>query len=88
MTDASTQPIRMWRSQGLHATVHLACTSCRAPGVYSDEERIRMDWPGCYVDSSDQRMHQPVGNRCPNCKASRGPTLMKRLGEIWRNNFT
>lgn len=77
-----------WREQGLTAAVHLACTKCRAPGVFSSEDRILMDWPGCYVAPGDPRAHQPVGDRCPNCRLSRGPSLVKFLGEIWRKRFT
>jgi hypothetical protein len=80
--------VRTWREQGLSATVHLACEQCRAPGVYTDEPKIQMDWPGCYVEPGDPRVGQSVGDRCPNCRASRSPSLIKLLGEIWRKRFT
>lgn len=83
----STQTIRTWREQGLSATVHLACTRCHAPGVYTSAERIRMFWPGCYLSPTDCRAGEPVGDRCPNCGAARGPSSMKSLGEIWRRLF-
>jgi hypothetical protein len=86
--DIATDTVRTWREQGLTAAVHLACTHCRAPGVFSSEDRILMDWPGCHVPPGDERSGQPVGDRCPNCLAARGPSLMKRLGEVWRNRFT
>lgn len=83
---------RTWRSQGLHATIICACPNCQAPGVYSCDENIRVNWAGCYVDPLDDRVDQPVGEICPNCNTSRktvdGGSLIKRLGEIWRRNFT
>ena len=86
MTDL-TQGAKIWRSQGLHATVHRACANCQAPGVFSFAEHVRTGWPGCYVDPLDDRVDQPVVDRCPNCSFSRKPTLMERLGEIWRRNY-
>jgi hypothetical protein len=86
--EVAADTVRTWREQGLTAAVHLACPRCRAPGVFSSEDRILMDWPGCHVPPEDERSGQPVGDRCPNCLAARGPNLLKRLGEIWRNRFT
>lgn len=87
------QSSRITRSQGLHATVHCACPHCQAPGVYTYEESVRVGWPGCYVEPIDERVGQSVGDTCPNCSESRKPApgkepLLKRLGEIWRQNFT
>lgn len=78
---------RSWRSQAVTANVHLACTGCGAPGVWSTERRIKEGWPGCYVEPTDSRSwrdDKSVGNICPNCGVGRGPGLIKALGEIWR----
>jgi hypothetical protein len=83
-SNAPDASVHSWRSQGLTAAVHLACPHCQAPGVYKADDRILSDWPGCYVQPDDERVDQPVGDHCPNCKASRGPNAIKRLGEIWR----
>lgn len=90
MSQSTVPATRIFRSQGLHATVHLACVNpkCCAPGVFSSEERIRLGWPGCYLPAEHELHGEPVGGRCPNCGHSREPSLMKRLGEIWRRNFT
>lgn len=91
--DEQSSGARTWRSQGLHATLHQACPHCQAPGLFRCEERIRVGWPGCYVDPLDERVDQPVGDTCPNCDTSRktphkGKSLVHYLGEIWRRNFT
>lgn len=88
MSNRVTDQVRSYREQGLSATVHLACEHCQAPGVYSDQSAIQAGWPGCYVEPGDERVGQSVGDRCPNCHGSREPSLIKRLGEIWRKRFT
>lgn len=87
MSNMTTETIRSHREQGLSATIHRACTSCGAPGIYTEHEAFRASHPGCYVDPSDERVGQPVGSHCPNCKASRSPGLIDRLGEIWRRRY-
>jgi hypothetical protein len=87
MTDNSSSSY-IYRSQGLHATVHKACEKCGAPGKFLTNETIEQQWPGCYVPPGDERHDTPVGDRCPHCQASRTPGLMNYLGEIWRKNFT
>lgn len=83
---------RIYREQGLSAVVHRACRhpSCQAPGVYTSAEHVRKEpkWSACYVNPSDNRNGQPVGPMCPACGRDRGPTLINRLGEIWRRKFS
>lgn len=79
-----TDNVRFYRSQGLHATIHRACEKCMAPGKFLSDERIRTEFPACYVPPGDERDDTPVGDHCPNCNASRSPGLIKQLGEIWR----
>lgn len=75
-----------WREQGLTVAVHRAC-ACGAPGIYHDLAWIQQDFPSCWVASDDLRIGQPVGDTCPNCKASRASGLIERLGEVWRRRF-
>ena len=76
-----------FREQALTATVHRACTTCGAPGVYHDLAWVQQDFPSCWVDAIDPRMGQPVGTHCPHCQSARAPGLVERLGEIWRKRF-
>jgi hypothetical protein len=60
------------RSAAFEFKVTPACRDCGAPGVYSDEERIRDGWPGCFIDPAskltrDRKPGEPVGKYCPNC---------------------
>lgn len=87
MSNVSTDNVRSWREQALAATVHRACTSCGAPGIYNNLDWVYASFPGCYVEAVDERVNQPVGNVCPNCKANRNPGLIEKLGEIWRRRF-
>ena len=87
MTEQSST-IRSWREQGLIAAVHLACPQCKAPGKFLNNEHIRREFPTCYAEPGDERYDTPVGKTCPHCGAVRDPTLIQRLGEIWRRRFT
>jgi hypothetical protein len=84
----TSEQIRTWREQGLSATVHVACSNCHAPGVFTSAAQIKPAFPACYVEPGDERDGQPVGEICPHCQTGRAPTLIKRLGEIWRRKFT
>lgn len=75
------------RAQALEVAVHRACRYCNAPGVYSDEPRVRDGWYGCYRHPGDPDVGQPVGPQCPNCGGDRGPSLVERLGIVWRKIF-
>jgi rubredoxin len=88
MPEQNSGPLHVWREQALSATVHRACQRCNAPGVWSSESRIKLGWPGCYVDPGDHLDTMPVGPMCPNCGADRNPSLWNTLGEIWRKKFT
>lgn len=87
MTNEITSGAQAWREQGLSATVHRACPKCTAPGVFVCDERIRAEYPACYASYGDPRCDTSVGDRCPQCGAFRGPSLMTELGEIWRKRF-
>jgi hypothetical protein len=62
--------------KSLEAVVIHACPHCEAPGVYKNDDRTYMQWPGCW--SADRR--GPVGDRCPNCGKRRSKD--KNLGEL------
>lgn len=87
MSNDTVSSTRSLREQALSAVVHLACDKCGAPGKYFTDENIRRNWPGCYAEQDTLQHDTPVGNTCPNCGAHRGPTLTKKLGEIWRRRF-
>lgn len=88
MSEEFAAPVRTWRKQGLTATVHRACAKCTAPGVYTNTEYVKTNWAACWVPVGDEQDGQPVGDRCPNCGASRAPGLISQLGEIWRKRFS
>lgn len=50
--------------KSLEATVIHACPHCGAPGVFRDDDRTRINWPGCW---SRKYINRPVGSICPNC---------------------
>lgn len=75
-------PSKTKRKQTLHASIVPACTQCKAPGLYSNEDRIKQYWSGCFDPS---RAGQPVGETCPHCLSLRPATVNK--GEIWRREI-
>ena len=86
--DVTADNIRTWREQGLTVAIHRACNHCGAPGKFLSVEFVRLEWPECYVPPEDERHDQPVGDRCPKCGKLRDPSLIERLGEVWRKRFT
>lgn len=88
------QPVRvaktaqLKRRQAVAAVVVRSCPHCQAPGVWSTDQNIAANWPGCYVSPRElerEREGQPVGDVCPNCKGVRPPD--EDLKEIWVKEF-
>lgn len=66
--------------KSLEGTLIYACRSCGAPGVFSNDQRVKEFWPGCYDAALPASVKRPVGENCPNCGASR--IANKELGEL------